>query len=113
MLVVYVAGPFRGDSYWDQENNVRRAEELSLEVWRSGCAALCPHANTRFFQGAAPDHVWLEGDLELLRRCDAIIMVSGWGNSIGASIEHDEAVSIGLPIFYNIDELHSYLNVAR
>ena len=59
MKVVYVAGPFRGPNAWEIEENIRRAERLALEVWRLGCACLCPHTNTRFFQGAAPDAVWV------------------------------------------------------
>lgn len=68
MRVVYIAGPFRAENAWEIEQNIRRAEEAALELWRAGAAVLCPHTNTRYFQGAAPDHVWLEGDLELLRR---------------------------------------------
>ena len=59
MKVVYIAGPFRGPNAWEIEQNIRRAESLALEVWRAGAAALCPYTNTRFFQGAAPDDVWL------------------------------------------------------
>ena len=63
MKVVYVAGPFRGRDSWEIESNIRRAEALALEVWRAGAAALCPHANTRFFQGAADDGVMIGGGL--------------------------------------------------
>src|SRR5436309_15845129 len=87
MKVVYVAGPFRGKSYWDQENNIRRAETLALDAWRLGCAVICPHTNTRFFDGAVPDSVWLDGDLELLKRCDAVLMTPDWLKSTGASAE--------------------------
>ena len=105
MTVVYVAGPFRGPSAWDIEQNIRRAEELALEVWRAGMACLCPHTNTRFFQNAAPDHVWLDGDLELLARCDAVLMTPNWHRSAGASAEREHALSRGIPVFYSLDEL--------
>ena len=70
--LIYVAGPFRAPNSWEMEQNIRRAEALALEVWKLGLPAICPHANTRFYQGAAPDEVWLEGDIEIMRRCDAV-----------------------------------------
>lgn len=109
MKVIYIAGPFRGPSAWDIECNIRRAETLALEVWRSGAAALCPHTNTRFFQGAADDAVWLAGDLEMLRRCDALILTSGWERSSGARAERDEAIRLGLPTFESVGELREWL----
>ena len=107
--VIYVAGPFRGSDAWAIEQNVRQAEALALEVWRSGGAAICPHANTRFFQGAAPDRVWLDGDLEILRRCDGVLMTPDWKRSEGAKAEHGVAHASGLPIFYTLDELRGWL----
>ncbi len=109
MKVVYVAGPYRGDSAWDIECNIRRAEELALAVWLMGAAAICPHTNTRFFQGATDDKVWLDGDLAILQRCDAILMTPDWAASTGATIEHDLAGEVGVPIFYTLEELEEWL----
>ena len=99
MLVVYIAGPFRASSAWDIECNIRRAETLALEVWRAGAAAICPHTNTRYFQGAAPDEVWLEGDLAIMKKCDAVLLTEDWDSSAGARRERQEAVLWGLPVF--------------
>lgn len=101
MKVVYIAGPFRGRSSWVIEENIRRAESLALDVWRAGCAAICPHANTRFFQGECPDKLWLDGDLEILRRCDAVVMTRDWDKSTGAACERDTAKRLGIPVFYD------------
>lgn len=108
MIVVYIAGPFRGPSAWAIEQNIRRAEELALAVWRSGMAALCPHTNTRFFQGAAADHVWLDGDLELLKRCDAVLLVPGWERSQGAMAERAHAFEWNLPVFEDFEQLQEW-----
>lgn len=105
MRVVYIAGPFRGPNAWEIEQNIRRAEALALEVWRAGFAALCPHTNTRFFQGAAPDEVWLAGDLELLGRCDAVLLTLDWQRSSGARAEVDYAKTRGIPVFETLAEL--------
>ena len=57
MKVVFICGALRANSAWDMEQNIRKAEELALALWRSGYAVICPHTNTRFFQGAADDGV--------------------------------------------------------
>lgn len=111
--VVYVAGPFRGPTPWDIECNIRRAEALALEVWRAGAACICPHTNTRFFDKAAPDKVWLEGDIEILRRCDALILTEDWERSSGARNEREEAINLGLTIFYNVMDLARWMRQRR
>ena len=110
MRIVYIAGPFRAVNSWEIEQNIRRAEALALEVWRLGAAALCPHANTRFFQGAADDAVWLEGDLAMLRRCDALITTERWERSTGAQAEVAAARVWGLPVFHLLSQLAAYLS---
>lgn len=111
MKCVYIAGPFRGDNAWEVENNIRRAETLALQVWRLGAAAICPHANTRFFSGTLPDVDWLTGDLEILRRCDAVIVTDDWRRSEGARAEVAEAYNRGLPVFTHITPLEEWLRV--
>lgn len=101
-LVLYIAGPFRGPTAWDVECNVRRAEEVALEAWRAGFAVICPHTNTRFFDGAAPDAIWLEGDKELLRRCDGVVLVEGWERSSGAVEEVNLATREQIPKFDDV-----------
>lgn len=109
MKVVYIAGPFRGKDNWEIECNIRRAETLALAVWRLGCAVICPHANTRFFQGAAPDEVWLSGDLEIMYRCDAVLLTEDWERSQGAGMERARAIERHIPVFYNIEDLQEWL----
>ena len=100
MKLIYIAGPFRASNSWEVERNIRRAEGLALKVWRAGAACICPHANTRFFQGAGPDSVWLEGDLKIVRRCDAILTTSDWMKSTGARHEVVLAQRLELPVFH-------------
>jgi len=111
MKVVYVAGPYRGKDNWEIEQNVRRAEEVALRIWRTGQAvALCPHCETRFFQGAAPDDIWIAGTLELLRRCDAIFLLPGWITSVGARGEQQEALRRHIHAFERFDDLLRWLD---
>jgi hypothetical protein len=97
--VVYVAGPFRGPHHFAIAENIRNAERVALEIWKAGAVAICPHLNTTHFQGAADDSVWLTGDLEILRRCDAIALVYDWRESEGSIGELDLADELKLPAF--------------
>jgi hypothetical protein len=109
MKVVYIAGPFRGPSAWAIEENIRRAERLALEVWLLGAAALCPHTNTRFFQGAAADDLWLRGDLAMLRRCDAVLVTPDWELSAGARAEVRVARAHAIPVLKSTAALRDWL----
>lgn len=104
MKVVYVVGKFRAPTHWGVVQNVRAAEAVALEVWRAGAAALCPHLNCANFEGAVGDTpenatIWLEGDIEMMKRCDAIVLVPGWENSTGGKEEVRIAIEEGLPVF--------------
>ena len=99
MKVVYIAGKFRAGSHWGVVQNVREAERVALCVWRAGAAALCPHLNCANFEGAMADSEWLAGGVELLRRCDAVVLLGNWVNSIGTKAEIVAALEKGLPIF--------------
>lgn len=105
MKVVYIAGPFRGANAWEIERNIRRAETLALVAWRAGFAVICPHTNTRFFHGAAPDELWLKGDLALLRRCDAVLTTEDWERSEGAHAEVMEAHQRNIRVFDDVKDL--------
>ena len=108
MEVIYIAGPFRAKSAWDVEQNIRRAEELALTLWRMGYAVICPHTNTRFFTGAARDDIWLKGDIAIMLRCDAVMMVSGWERSQGAIKERALATLNDIPVFEDTIQLQAW-----
>jgi len=97
--IIYIAGPFRGPTHWAITQNIRAAEYYALEVWKMGGIALCPHLNTRNFQGELPDEAWLEGDLVMLEKCDAVLMCPNSINSAGATAERQHADRKGIPVF--------------
>jgi nucleoside 2-deoxyribosyltransferase len=98
MTIVYIAGPYRAGDAWARETNIRAAEELALRVARRGDVPLVPHTMFRHFDGALPDAFWLEATLELMRRCDLVVVLDTWQRSAGARGEVDEAVRLGIPI---------------
>lgn len=105
MIVVYIAGPFRGANAWEVHQNIERAQALAYQVWEAGMVALCPHNNTRHFDGALTDTVWLQGDLELLRRSDAVLLTEDWTRSDGAKAEMLYAVDYDIPVFKTLAKL--------
>ena len=109
--LVYVAGPYSAPTRFETESNVHRAEALGVQVARAGAYPVIPHSNTRpYFEDLQGHDFWLAGTMQLMRRCDAVILLENWHQSSGAKAEVDEASAIGLPVFTNIDALKSWLS---
>jgi hypothetical protein len=111
--VVYIAGPFSGATGWDVERNIRRAEELSLQVSCLGASPMCPHTNTRFFNGTHTYEFWIAATSALLSKCDAVIFTPDWHKSSGARKEHEQALRESIPVFYDLDTLGAWLSEPR
>lgn len=102
--VLYLAGPYRAKNGRTVRCNVRRAEEIAIKWWRAGFAVICPHLNTAFFDGEADDAVWLHGDIEILKRCDAVLAMSTHAESLGTEKELTIAASMGKKIIFLDDD---------
>lgn len=115
MLLAYVSGPYRdprGEYYVKQ--NIRAAEDVAVALWRMGYAVICPHKNTDMLGGACGhDEPWIQGDLEIVCRCDLIVMFGDWPHSIGARCERACAMSRELPVFYWPSEEPILLDIAN
>lgn len=111
MKLIYVVGPYRSTTERGLVDNIRRAEARAIEVWQLGAAALVPHMNTAHFGGIIPDRVFLDGTLEMMRRCDALITCEGWELSIGSVSEIEKARRLGLPVFHKMLDLRIWLHV--
>lgn len=61
-------------------------------------------------EGIASDQDFIDGTMELMRRCDAVIVLSGWQDSKGTLGEIKEATRIGMPVFYSFPDLQLWLN---
>lgn len=96
--VVYVSGKYSGDI----EHNIQVARRYAIKLWEIGFTVFCPHLNTQHFEKDCDISYedYIAGDLEIVRRCDAIFMLPGWIGSKGAIQERLEASRQGIPIFH-------------
>lgn len=85
----------------------------SAMLWEAGVLHYCPHRNSP--QVGTTDvgyEAWMEMDLEVLARCDYIIMGGAWHDSAGCRRELAMAMHKGLPVVYTVESaiaLHAEL----
>ena len=103
MTVIYLSGKYNSDTFDGITENIMFARKVAVNLWEQGYAVLCPHMNTAHFEVDTTKVTyddWLKGDLEMLLRCDAIIMLPEWEKSSGAKMEKKLAEKYEIPVFY-------------
>jgi len=109
--VIYTAGPIRGNSQWGDRwalhRNIEMAKCFARKLWMRGWAVICPQANTEDMDGSDIDGkgIFLDGDLVLIDRCDAVLMLPGWKNSEGAKGEYAYAVATGKTVYMDLSDV--------
>lgn len=98
-MLVYVAGPY---SNGDKLENTRNAMDVAEQILALGHYPFIPHL-THFFgtekeRPGVDSTKYLEWDLALLLRCDALIRIPGV--SKGADQEVQTARAAGIPVYY-------------
>jgi hypothetical protein len=112
LKVIYVAGKYNDErGEWYVECNIREAERAAQFIWINGGVAICPHLNTKMFGGLCSYETWIQGDLEILSRCDAIYMLPNWIASEGAKQELEFAMKHNIPVLYDNKDLLQFLGV--
>lgn len=102
MYLMYLAGPYRAKNGRTVEQNIATARAVAAKLWKAGYSVICPHLNTAHFDRlypGIPDEVYLEGDLEMVRRADGVVMLPHWRESAGATMEFKEALKHNLDIW--------------
>jgi hypothetical protein len=107
--VIYIAGPYRGKNSWEVEKNIRNAEHYAFRLAEFGMVPLCPHSMYRYFDRTLNDEYWINATEMLLKRCDAVFLIPGWQNSIGATAEECTACRLEIPCFENEDDLFNWV----
>ncbi len=100
-IVVYIACPYTlGNVAVNVHNAFKVADKLVelgyipyIPIWTHFWHLVSPH----------PYEFWTELDDELLSRCDCVLRIAG--ESRGADAEVTLAQNLGIPVFYNIDDL--------
>ena len=115
--LVYIAGPFSATTPWDTHLNVLAAEKISAQL-NSRCynaMAICPHTNSEHQVGIQDSKYWLDCTLELMRRCDAVLVINDdpekLAKSVGSQGEIKEATHLGIPVFYKLDDIIIWLDI--
>ena len=104
MRVIYIAGAYRNNSLNGIFENIMHSRKVAQKLWHKGWAVISPHCNSLFMDEGDDAMVFLDGDLEILRRCDAIYMLSNWRESVGAMQERKQAGEWGLEIYYEDED---------
>ncbi len=106
MPIAYISGAYRSKKWgwFGILINILRARRVAIKFWQMGYGVITPHLNTAFFDGKAPDSVWIEGDCAIIkrlhRRTDIVVMLKNWEKSSGARMEHALAKKRRLRIMY-------------
>jgi hypothetical protein len=106
-MKVYLAGPYTPHDGRKETRleNIRRASEAAQRLLKAGHTPLCPHTMTAGWEATCDYDDFLRLGLEWLATCDALLLLPGWEQSKGARQERAEAVTLGLLIAHDIDDL--------
>ena len=102
MKIIYVAGPYRAKTKSRRDLHLAQAAMTGVLLAEKGWYPVIPHLNTAKFEDHAPwigDEFYLDGTLELLRRCDALCLLPGYEFSEGTAGEIAEARRLGIPVY--------------
>jgi nucleoside 2-deoxyribosyltransferase len=93
--LIYIAAPYiNGDCV----ENTHRAVKAWEKLTSAGYVAHVPHINLLLhIINPRPASFWYEYDFEILKRCDAVVRLSG--KSSGADAEVEYAMAHGMPVY--------------
>ncbi len=113
MIKVYIAGPISDPNPIKLLQNIRAGICAAARLIGEGYAPFCPHLDYQYFlqwtPSEAPDIDQIKAvSLEWLKQCDAVILLPGWRTSHGSRIEFMKAEYLGIPVFFNIENLDKH-----
>jgi len=98
MKIVYLAGPYRADTAAEVERNIQNARRYHMALTEAGIFSFCPHVHMAHYDGLQEEQWFLDGTMEMMRRCDALVVMPGHAGSDGTRLEINEAKRIGIDI---------------
>jgi hypothetical protein len=106
--LIYISGPYSAPTVNQCEENTMKVIDIALEIHNKGHLAFVPHLSHWHDLRAKSKGViiswdyWMDIDLRLIKACDALFYVA---SSKGADLELEFAKTLGLPIYYSLDEI--------
>ena len=102
-MIYYVCSPYRGKTPEQVQVHFNYAVNLTREMLLYGHCPITPHLYiTACLNDNEPDErkIGLEAALELLEKCDAVIVGQRYGISEGMAAEIEKAKQLNKPVFY-------------
>lgn len=103
MRMIYVAGPYRSDTPEGVQLNIKSAQMVGARVASLGWQPVVPHNMSAGLE-ALGDEYWLDATMELMLRCDGVVLIPGHETSEGTQAEILEALSRDMPV-YELEDL--------
>lgn len=99
-MLIYVAGPYRGEKV----KNVANARAVAVDLWKLGHAVICPHLNNiNMEEDGLTSEQMIRGDLQMIARCDMVFFLQGWSESLGSKEEMRYCKAKGIPFEFQED----------
>jgi hypothetical protein len=101
----YLSGPMSAELALDRALNRFKAIQASTQLWEAAILHYCPHAASPAIGSTDVDYeTWMAMDIEILRRCDWILLLDDWAKSEGCRREFNVAMNLGIPVAYSVEE---------
>jgi hypothetical protein len=111
-LKIYIASPYSANSAKGKRENVIKAIDAGLALWKKGHSPYIPHLTHFIDHRAKMTNIpmkwedYIEWDKTWLQACDAILYL---GESKGTEIELSLAKKLGKIIFFSINSVPNAL----
>jgi hypothetical protein len=100
----YLSAPISADLALTRTAHYLTALAVSAQLWESQVLHYCPHRNSpQVGTTDVPYEAWMAMDLEVLRRCNYILMAGDWHQSAGCRRELAFAMQLGMPVVYTVE----------
>jgi hypothetical protein len=104
-MFVYISAPY---SKGDIVLNVRQVCLVANDLIKMGHIPYVPHLTMLWhLVSPKPYEDWIKLDVALLSRFDCVLRLAG--DSKGADTEVEEALKLGIPVYYSLEELEKHV----
>lgn len=101
--VIYVAGPLTGPN---EGINTQIARHYALKLFEKGHTPIVPHTNNDYCPLDMEHYRQaMHCCLDLIHRVDAVFMIPGWEQSLGARCERYAAYATGRTVYYDLHDV--------